>query len=271
MGENINAEIFSEQGYVVLNNVFTKEEVEKNRKACAKLINLAEKNPSDIFCNYYMPHRTDQGALYDVYQRDPAIRNIIQSPKLIERLQDIYAREFYLFENSIVYKPRGKDNEVPWHQDYMYMTNDPDKVIVWAPVDDVSEENGCMYVIPGSHKYGAKEYYVAQGETHAKRTRVTQEELESAIPVPMKAGDVLVFHQFLLHSSKKVDSTLPRRSIRFAIKSLDNSYTPRATPIMLTEAITQTALLKPYQETKPSFINKVGGYVERLGKKLRAA
>src|SRR5262245_13389483 len=122
---------FENDGFVVFESVLSAEELSSLREGCDRLIAMAERNPQDIFCNYYMAHRTDQGALYDVYQRDPLFRRIAETKRVIEAVQSVYAEEFYLFENSVVYKPKRAENAVPWHQDYMYMTDDPDKVIAW--------------------------------------------------------------------------------------------------------------------------------------------
>jgi phytanoyl-CoA hydroxylase len=244
------------------------EELRELQSTCDEMVEMAVKNPRDIFCNYYLPHRVDQGVLYDVYQRNPVFRKIAETKKVIEAIQSVYAEEFYLFENSLVYKPEGAQNEVPWHQDFMYMTNDPDKVIAWLAVDDVTEENGCMYAIPGSHKKGALPFHDVRGETHHKRTDAQLVDESLAHPLTMKAGDLLLFHQFVLHSSRRVSGAVKRRAYRFAVKSISNSYTPRGTPIILASK-RDGALLRPYQgQKKNSLLAKVGRRIARLGQRL---
>ena len=261
-------EHFESQGFVVVPGVLNAEEVRELQSACDEIIAMAEKNPKDLFCNYYLPHRVDQGALYDVYQRDPVFRRITEKRSVIEAVKSIYAEEFYLFENSLVYKPKKAENAVPWHQDYMYMTEDPEKVVAWLAVDDVSQDNGCMYAIPGSHTKGPLSFYQEKGETHAKRTDTQHIDESQAVPLIMKAGDLLLFNQFLLHSSRKVPGTINRRAYRFALKSISNSYTPRATPIVLSRN-PKGALLNPYQdETKKSLLAVLGRKIAGLGRRI---
>jgi phytanoyl-CoA hydroxylase len=261
-------EKFESQGFVVVPAVLSAAEVRELQAACDEVIRMAEANPKDMFCNYYLPHRTDQGALYDVYQRHPVFRTVTDNPKVLDAVKAVYAEEFYLFENSLVYKPKQAENEVPWHQDYMYMTEDPDKVVAWVAVDDVTEENGCMYGIPGSHKRGALPFFQETGQTHAKRTDRDQFDEKLAQPLLLKAGDMLLFHQFLLHSSRRVPGTIQRRAYRFALKSISNSYTPRATPIVLSRRA-DGALLKPYQDKqKNSLLAKIGRKIQGLGRRI---
>jgi phytanoyl-CoA hydroxylase len=260
---------FESDGFVIFPGVLSADELQALQQAGDEMIDIAERNPRDIFCNYYLAHRVDHGALYDLYQRHPVFRQITETEKILQAIQSVYADEFYLFENSLVYKPEGTQNEVPWHQDYMYMTNDPDKVIAWLAMDDITEENGCMYAIPGSHKSGTLDYRHVPGEAYSKRTDLRLVDESRACPLLMNAGDLLVFHQFVLHSSKRVSGTLKRRAYRFAVKTISNSYTPRATPIVL-KAGPHGALLRPYPEyAANSFRSRLGRAIVRLGQRLQ--
>jgi phytanoyl-CoA hydroxylase len=260
---------FEQQGFVVFRNVLSAEELKALQQACDEMIEMAVMNPRDMFCNYYLGHRVDQGALYDVYQRHPVFRKTAEADRVLQAIRSVYSDEFYLFENSLVYKPEGTQNEVPWHQDFMYMTNDPDKVIAWLAVDDVTEENGCMYGIPGSHTRGPLQFRHVSGETHAKRTDPNLFDESQARPLLLKAGDLLLFHQFLLHSSKRVSGVVKRRAYRFAVKTISNSYTPRATPIVLS-VHPNGALLRPYPEQAAnSFLAKMGRALVRFGHRLQ--
>lgn len=96
-------------------------------------------------------------------------------------------------------------NGSPWHQDeHPIPTRDRSLIGAWMPLVDATVENGCLWIIPESHKSGIiYERYehnlpgvdtmpVARGFDEA-----------AAIPVEMEAGSVLFFSGYLLHSSKK--------------------------------------------------------------------
>ena len=244
--ESINSKNFLEKGYAILSGALSPEDIAAAKDEISIFEKLVSQNHADIFSNYYLSHRVDQGVLYDLYQRNPVFRRLTEGHKILDFIAEIYAEEFYLFENSLVYKPKNSANEVPWHQDYMYMTNDPDKVICWIAIDDVDESNGCIYAIPGSHAQGALPWSEVVGQTHAKRTAAQYVKDENAIPLRLKAGDMLCFHQFLLHSSQKTSGEILRRAYRFAVKSFANSYVPRGSPIVLRYKSDNSALLNPF-------------------------
>jgi ectoine hydroxylase-related dioxygenase (phytanoyl-CoA dioxygenase family) len=105
----------------------------------------------------------------------------------------------------------------PWHQDQGVITadaDDTDILSVWIPITDATEENGCLCMIPGSHREGLAPHCF---EIPAKFRNAY------VTPVPMKAGSALFFHRLTKHCS------LPNHSndIRF---SFDLRYSPLGLP-----------------------------------------
>lgn len=226
-------EFFKSKGYITIKSVFEEKKLISMRKLCDEIVEYTELNNNDLFSNYYLKHRPDQGVLYDLYQRFPEFSNLARSQVIIDVVSKIYSKNFFLYENSLVYKPRGKANAVPWHQDFINRPNEPIKVIAWIALDDISQANGCMYAIPGSHELGFLPCLTLKGETHHTRVDISKVDQSKAVPIEMKAGDVLIFHQLLLHSSKEVHTELPRRAYRVSYQNFNKSFTPRGTPIVI--------------------------------------
>ena len=85
--------------------------------------------------------------------------------------------------------------DVPWHQDNGYGQLAPaTDLTVWTTLDDCDEANGCLWVIPGSHKRGLLPHHPESG-------LMTATVEEQGIPLPMKAGDAVIFGSLLLHRS----------------------------------------------------------------------
>jgi phytanoyl-CoA hydroxylase len=74
-------------------------------------------------------------------------------------------------------------------------------------LDDTDEGNGCLRVVPGSHKQGPIE---ATGESHALEVP-----LEDGVPIPARAGDVLFFNYLTIHGSGLNTSERTRRNVLF--------------------------------------------------------
>lgn len=87
-------------------------------------------------------------------------------------------------------------SDVLWHQDNGFgRLEPPEDLTVWMTLDDCDEANGCLWVIPGSHQRGLLSH---ESENGLMTTRVN----EPGIPLPMRAGDAVIFGSLLLHSSK---------------------------------------------------------------------
>jgi len=226
----------AENGYVVLKDIFTEGFLENARKLQERIVAYAEKDLEDVFSKYYLRHRPDQGVLYDLYQRHPEFRKMVSNEKILDVLEDVLGPNFYLYENSLIYKPKGKENGVPWHQDFISRPDEPVKYVVWMPLDDVSRENGTLQVIPGSHKQGFLSWHRVKGETHHDRvdTEYIEKNKDKIKYVEMNAGDVLVFNMLVLHGSDEVHTDRPRRVFRCSYQSMDEAVsTPRGAPMVM--------------------------------------
>lgn len=225
-----------EDGFCILKGVFPIEDLYILHERSEEIIKTAEQRDSyswDPFEKYYLEHRVDQGVLYDLYQRVPEFRKIAESPTILKALEPVLGGNVFLYENSLVYKPRNKSNEVPWHQDFMNRSEEPIKYISWTALDKVRVENGALKVLPGSHKKGFLPWYKAEGETHHTRLITEGLNLENFVFAELDPGDVLIFNQLLVHGSNRVDSLEKRRAYRVSYQNFQEIYTPRGTPIVL--------------------------------------
>jgi phytanoyl-CoA hydroxylase len=256
-------EQFKREGFVIHRSVHAAPLLERMRGVVERVIDLAEAAPGDVFSNHYLKHRTDQGVLYDLYQRFPEFVDLARSAPVVEAVQALYGPNFFLYENSLVFKPKGRENAVPWHQDFMGYPHQPGKVIAWMALDDVDVENGCMYAIPGSHVRGYLPWYRLRGQTHHTRIRPEFVDDSKAVALEMKAGDVLLFNACLIHSSREVHSARPRRAYRAAYQDFGASELPRGSPIVI--SLKDPAALKRRYDYEP---NKLKWVIHRVGKRL---
>lgn len=137
----------------------------------------------------------------------PGIFNLITADPILDLMEDIFGKEIIA---SSVYRLRPKIpnfgyGEVPWHQDSAYFEPFCDDLLIltsWIPLVDAHEENGCMWVIPGSHKNA-----VVDHETH--QTGKYLEVKKNLIPednwvcCPVKKGGMLLLTNKVMHASFK--------------------------------------------------------------------
>ena len=101
-----------------------------------------------------------------------------------------------------------------WHQDEIYIpTRDRSLIGAWIALDDANIENGCLWVLPGSHRTGY--LYPQRKHGNADEFDFAPESYgfdESAeMPVEVKTGTVVFFNGYLLHRSRRNRSSVYRR------------------------------------------------------------
>ncbi|MEE2658030.1 MAG: phytanoyl-CoA dioxygenase family protein, partial [Candidatus Latescibacterota bacterium] len=116
--------------------------------------------------------------------------------------------------NKLNIKSGEFGSPVEWHQDWAFYphTND-DLLAVGVAIDDMSEENGCLLVIPGSHKGKIYDHHLDGHFAGA----VTEKDFDDAAAekVELKAGGISIHHARALHGSLPNRSPNPRRLLLF--------------------------------------------------------
>lgn len=141
----------------------------------------------------------------------PAVFGLLRNQRLLDAVEQFIGPEIY---SNPVQHIRTKPPEVTipeevrghtllgktfWHQDLGVMTPDADGsgvLSVWVPMIDVSEDEGCLVVVPGSHRNGLV--------THCRTASfngIRDEDLGRPLALPMAAGDVLFLNKLTQHAS----------------------------------------------------------------------
>ena len=142
----------------------------------------------------------------------PAAFRLLTSPRLLDVVESVIGPEIYsnpvqhirtklpprVFEHGA--KANGLVSKVEWHQDNGVVLPEADEatiLTVWLALTDATERNGCMQVIPRSHREGLKDHCPVD----QLRIPDTLLPLDRAKPLPMKAGSALLMNQQTIHSS----------------------------------------------------------------------
>lgn len=224
---------FERDGFIVLHNVFDSATLERMRQILVDIVQYADKGLEDPFLKYYLKHRSDQGVLYDLFQRHPEFNEMVRNPRILDALEEVLGPDIFLYENSVVYKPKGRQNGVPYHQDFISRPNEPIKFVAWMAVDRVTKESGALKVLPGTHKGGFRKWHRVQGETHHDRIDESTLDLSNEMHIALEPGDVLIFNQLVVHGSDEMHTDSLRLVYRASYQGFDEIYVPRGAPVVM--------------------------------------
>jgi phytanoyl-CoA hydroxylase len=135
---------------------------------------------------------------HNVQFHSAAFTRLLCDPRLTDRIADLIGPNIQLHHTKLFIKPPERGAPFPLHQDYPYFPHE--KHTMLAAIfffDDAPPEKGCLCVVPGSHKLGPLPHE-PEGGWHLPVERYP---LEMAVPVPARAGDVVVFNYLTIHGS----------------------------------------------------------------------
>jgi ectoine hydroxylase-related dioxygenase (phytanoyl-CoA dioxygenase family) len=150
-------------------------------------------------------HSTDNPALRRVNNPSDisdAYIDIMRNAATVDMVADLIGPNVKFHHCKINLKLPGSDTTVAYHQDFPFTphTND-DVVTALLMLDDVTEENGCLRVVPGSHRGPLYSLFDGERFTGAVAAEEETKLLAQSVPVTGKAGSVCLMHTKLMHGS----------------------------------------------------------------------
>ena len=137
-------------------------------------------------------------------------------PGILDPVEDLLGPNIFLMGGNFGIKEPNKANRVGWHQDQILVYVHPYFVICNLAITDTMEENGCLRVIPGSHKGHVLPHGPVEEEEHRfeiaggyeRQLEIKTEIDESkAVPVPLKKGEMALFNANCIHGSEPNQSS----------------------------------------------------------------
>ena len=229
---------FHEQGYLVINNAFTANEVQAALDGLLYLV--SGQHPT--FKGVMYEHKAEGVAVEDLspearqdYVRkfmwfvnhDERLKALSEHPRLIEAVSQIMGEPPLLFQDMALLKPPKIGREKPWHQDHAYFELPLEAKVVgaWIALDEATTDNGCMIILPGSHRQGPVVHFKRR-DWQICDTDVNN---QGALAVPLKPGGCLLFSSLIHHGTPTNHTNQRRRAVQF-------HYRPASAPKTSVEA-----------------------------------
>jgi ectoine hydroxylase-related dioxygenase (phytanoyl-CoA dioxygenase family) len=165
--------------------------------------------------------------IVNIWEAAPAFERLIYHPYIVKAISQLTGeRDLQVWHDQIQYKPASQGGPTSWHQDAPLwpIIKPMTPVSAWIPMDDADEENGCMWMVPGSHQWGNQiEFLRTQGHLQDLADFSGLEGFEppdgtdiadvTPRPWPVKRGEISFHHSLTWHGSPHNTSGRPRRAI----------------------------------------------------------
>jgi len=157
--------------------------------------------------------------IFQAARKSDMARAFAEDQRLLSLIEDVVKPGIAIHSSKLVPKPPHSDDVCHWHQDDAFYlkpddptTHSETRMSVWVPLHDSDERNGCLWVVPGSQAWGLEDYHMV--ETGQCRKVIDREPYanQHAIPLPVKAGSVVLFSALLWHHSKNNRTDRVRRA-----------------------------------------------------------
>jgi len=208
LGDPGIAEFYKENGFVVLEDGLNPDEIDALNRETAAICRgdrgdvrgvdpaLSSADDDETMRRYlciHFPHKVSE-LMYETLAH-PSIANV---------LTQTVGPNVKCMQSMLFIKASGKPGQA-WHQDEFYIpTRDRSLVGGWIAMDDATVENGCLWVIPGSHKHGIlwpQHQHIDRRFDCGSESVYFPYQDEDAVPVEVKKGSVVFFNGYLLHRS----------------------------------------------------------------------
>ena len=136
-------------------------------------------------------------------------RQLASDPRILSLVEDWVKPGIALFSAKLISKgPNEPNNVCHWHQDeaYWHIYSESEcRMSIWLPLQDVNRENGCLRVIPGTHKKGVIVPHQPRSSRDHGACRLSflpgERELPNTVYCQISAGSIVLFSNKLCHSS----------------------------------------------------------------------
>ena len=151
------------------------------------------------------------------YENDTVLFAYARDERLLDWIEELIGPDIKSIHTMLINKPPNVDGRHPLHQDLLYFPFRPADSIVatWTALERVNKENGCLVVIPGTHRGEllAHENMDWEYVNRAYFGAVGVGEETQRVHLEMEPGDTVFFHPVLLHGSGRNSTQGFRRAI----------------------------------------------------------
>jgi phytanoyl-CoA hydroxylase len=225
-------DLFEQNGFLIIERVLGEEQILPLRKSLADLLNRdPARRTSDFVVDKESTTALRNSNHFTRYWIAGA--ELVRQPTILGAVRDLIGDDVRFHHTKVFLKPAFEGTAKEWHQDlWSYVDDDererllargPNLLPAEAPVvaaqvylDDSTEQNGCLRLVRGSHKWGMLEV-----NRDPERVQEDRYPVDQVVKAPASAGSVALFHALTLHYSGPNRSAVSRHGpiIQYFVQS----------------------------------------------------
>jgi ectoine hydroxylase-related dioxygenase (phytanoyl-CoA dioxygenase family) len=212
---------FEKNGFISGIQILTPKQVDLLNQELEKLQSVSAEEKK-LFYHYESNESEDPDKVLfhaiGAWRVTPGFHDLIWAPAFRMAVYQLLGQSFRLFHDQLFCKPSKHGGVVAWHQDYSYwtFTKPMHHLTCWIGLDDATTENGCLYYVPGSHRWGLLPITGLTGGMDAVRDVLNEEQIaifEGKVANELPSGYASFHHPLMMHGSYANDSERPRRAV----------------------------------------------------------
>jgi phytanoyl-CoA hydroxylase len=200
---------FRERGYLYYGPVLSPGELADLRAALTRVQNGESEASPESIGNMQKNEKTVVMQIVNIWQAEPAFYRHLFQEKIVPLVAQLMDTDTVrVWHDQVQIKPPVNGGPTLWHQDHPYwpVIQPADLVSAWVAIEDADEANGCMSMVPGSHKWGPHKGGTigTNPETWGPDPDLSQlpEGIDiTPVPVPVPAGAVVFHHCLTWHGA----------------------------------------------------------------------
>jgi len=210
---------FHENGYLSGIRILSDGQVETLREELARLMDPAQPR-HDLFYEFHTNESGNSATVLfhslGAWRIEPGFHDVLWRPAFLKPAAQLLDGGVRFRHDQLFSKPARHGVVVAWRQDYSYWTRtEPmQHLTCWIGLDESTRENGCLWYVPGSHRWRLLPITGLAGEMDEIRTVLSEEQRAAFRPVPieLKKGECSFHHPLMVHGSYENRSGHLRRA-----------------------------------------------------------
>src|ERR687885_1261092 len=211
---------FDRDGFITIPNLLSPEQLAALRARIDQALSGAEPQFGDFDIQWEpavkddptVPREQRIRVMFHLCHRDHFFWEHATRPEILDVIENLLGPDIKLYTDQLFVKPPHHGSDVAYHQDSAYWPIDPPALITcWVAIDEATVENGCVHVIPGSHRMPVE--HRDRTETQSRGILPAEVDVSREVPVSLPAGGAMFHHSLLIHRSHPNSSPRYRRGL----------------------------------------------------------